>query len=36
MGRKIGTRWFDSEDEEELAVTDEDTDVPHFNKVDLK
>jgi hypothetical protein len=35
MGRKISTRWFDSKDEEE-AVTDEDTDAPHFNKVDLK
>jgi len=35
MGRKISTRWFDSKDEEE-TVTDEDTDAPHFNKVDLK
>ena len=35
MGRKISTRWFDSKDEEE-TVTDEDTDAPHFKKVDLK
>jgi hypothetical protein len=36
MGRKISTRWFDSKDEEESTVTDEDTDAPNFKKVDLK